>query len=109
MRNTFSATGGGSGINTDSTWAVKVSPNGYDGVATFNTGTGFINPPADPLEPVEIVDLFKTEKVEKIQTIVHFDNENPNGSGRVSLIKGIEVNVTGEPTIQTFRTTSYST
>ncbi|MEK7432258.1 MAG: hypothetical protein AABZ74_03925, partial [Cyanobacteriota bacterium] len=106
---TFSATGGASGINTDSTWAIKTSPSGYDGVNTYFDGVSYINEPSDPLEPVEIVDLFKTEKVDKMQTIVHFDNQNSNGEGRVSLIKGVSVTITGEPTIQTIKTTTFTT
>lgn len=111
MGDTNSGTGGASGIDTDITWALKVSPNGYDGSNPFYTGpaSGYTNDSASPLYQDEIDSLFKTEKVDKMETTVHFINKDPNGVGKVSLIKGIEVNVTGEPTVQTLKRNSFST
>lgn len=109
LGDTFSPTGGSSGINTDSTWAVKTSPNGYDGTNPYYDGISWTNETAPPLSAQEIIDLFKTEKQTKSEITLHFSNQNANGVGKISQIKNIEVTATGEPTIQTFKTTNYST
>ncbi|MFN8671487.1 MAG: hypothetical protein U0457_05290 [Candidatus Sericytochromatia bacterium] len=42
MGDTFSSSGGASGLNTDSKWAVKTSPSGYDGLKDTFDGTNYI-------------------------------------------------------------------
>lgn len=102
---TRSLTGGASGIDTDSRWAVKVAPKGYDGVAPILA----TNEPAAPLSASEVQELFKTEKPTKKELTVNFVNTDKNGVGKLSHIKSIQVTAAGEPIIQTFKTTNYST
>jgi hypothetical protein len=95
------------GIDTDSRWAVKIQESGYDGLIPIRNQT--FNPFSDYLSTEEIVDLFKSEKTEKKELTVKFINQDQNGIGRLSHIQSIDITVTGEPLIGTFKTTNYST
>lgn len=100
-------TNGPNGIDTDSRWAVKIQEKGYDGVVPVSTST--VNPYSNSLSQEEVVELFKSEKLEKKELTVKFINQDQNGVGRLSHIQSIDVRVTGEPLIGTFKTTNYST
>ncbi|MBC7473018.1 MAG: hypothetical protein H7263_01910 [Candidatus Sericytochromatia bacterium] len=102
---TLSGTIVGANIATDSTWAVKLQPYGYDG--TLQTGSA--NLPAKRLNSGQIIDLFKTDDPDKEQLNVNFANLDKNGVGILSKIDSVDVTVRGESTIQTFGTTNYST
>ncbi|MBC7475257.1 MAG: hypothetical protein H7263_13265, partial [Candidatus Sericytochromatia bacterium] len=102
---TKSPTGGVTGIDTDNRWAVQLAPDGYDGSISYNN----VNDPANPLSQAQIVDLFDTDKTPKKQIAVNFINQDQNGNGILSKIATIDVSVTGEPLIRTYKTTNYST
>lgn len=92
---TISGSINGTNISTDNTWAVKVSPTGYG--------------PTDDLRQSEIYDLNKTEVKQKHAFDLNFINQDSNGVGILSKIESIESVITGEPLVQTYVTTTYST
>lgn len=97
------------GLSTNSTWAVKVQPGGYDGTPQYyTTGGAIVDPMSRTLDSGDIIELFKTEVPERHSLSLNFSNVDENNVGILSEIKEIEVTIRGESIVQTYGTSTFN-